>query len=131
VSPKRAQNEDAVLTKQIGGGTIVGGCYQLGNFESQVDPNLATKMMANAIKYNPALVKPGEGVEALSIIRQGVGLRPVRTSGVRIEKEKKDSKSPWIVHCYGHGGWGYQTSYGSAAKVQELVNEIAAPTAKL
>jgi D-amino-acid oxidase len=71
-------------------------------------------------------------VEALYIIRHGVGLRPVREGGVRIEKEVIDGT--WVVHNYGHAGWGYQGSYGCAERVVELVDEVLAkmkPTSKL
>lgn len=43
----------------------------------------------------------GKGLEHLSIIRHGVGLRPLRAGGPRLEKEKV--LDTWIVHNYGHG----------------------------
>jgi D-amino-acid oxidase len=50
-------------------------------------------------------------------------------SGVRIEKEKIGQI--WVVHNYGHGGWGYQGSYGCSEGVLELVDEILTPKSKL
>jgi len=29
----------------------------------------------------------------------------------------------WVVHNYGHGGYGYQSSYGCASRVVGLVGE--------
>jgi D-amino-acid oxidase len=49
--------------------------------------------MTRAVKVCPELTG-GKGVEGLSIIRHGVGLRPYRTGGVRVEKEKIDGE--WI-----------------------------------
>ena len=63
------------------------------------------------------------------MIRHGVGLRPLRQSGVRVEKEKVDST--WVVHNYGHGGWGYQGSYGCSQRAVELVDDILATKSKL
>jgi D-amino-acid oxidase len=60
----------------------------------------------------------------LDIIRHGVGLRPARNGGVRIEREVIGGLE--VVHNYGHAGWGYQGSYGCAERVVELVREAVA-----
>lgn len=117
-----------VMTRAAGGGTILGGSYQLGNTESQPDPNLAVRIMKRAVKLCPSLTN-GKGIEHLDIIRHGVGLRPVRTGGTRIEKERIDGV--WIVHNYGAGGAGYQSSYGCAQSAVELVEEALSPRSKL
>ncbi len=112
----------------LGGGTLLGGCYQKGNWDSQIDPNLATRIMKRCIDICPSLTG-GKGIEHLSIIRQGVGLRPVRLGGTRLEKERINDV--WIIHNYGHGGYGYQSSYGCSQVVVKLVKEALAPRAKL
>ncbi len=116
------------MTRAAGGGTILGGTYTKGSWESVPDPNIANRIMKRAVELCPALTD-GKGPEALSVIRHGVGLRPLRTSGVRIEKEKIDGI--WVVHNYGHGGWGYQGSYGCSEGVLELVDEVLAAKPKL
>ena len=110
-----------IMTRAAGGGTVLGGSYQKGKWESQPDPSLALRIMKRAIDVDPGLVKNGKGVEGLDVIRHGVGLRPVREGGVRIEKEKIDGT--WVVHNYGHGGAGYQSSYGCAIEAVKLVEE--------
>lgn len=75
--------------------------------------------MKRCIELCPSLVKEGQGIEGLDIIRHGVGLRPLREGGPRVEKEKIDGV--WVVHNYGHGGFGYQASYGSAEAAIKLV----------
>jgi D-amino-acid oxidase len=110
------------LNYSLGGGTILGGCLQVNNYESQPDLNLATRIMKRSVELCPALTD-GKGIEALSIIRHGVGLRPMRQGGPRVEKEKIDGV--WVVHQYGHGGYGYQASYGSAYVAVKLAEEIA------
>ena len=107
---------------------MLGGSYQKDNWESQIDPDLAIRIMKRAVEICPSLTG-GKGIEHLNIIRQGVGLRPVRTLGARLEKERIDGN--WVVHNYGHGGWGYQTSYGCAQRVVRLVGEALDSRARL
>lgn len=59
------------------------------------------------------------------VIEEGCGLRPARIGGVRIELEwledaRAQRKVP-VVHNYGHGGFGYQSSWGSAADALGLL----------
>lgn len=113
-----------IMHRAAGGGCILGGCLQKDNWESQYDPNLAIRIMKRAVKLCPKLVPEGRGIEALSVIRHGVGLRPMRNGGIRIEKEEVEGVK--VVHHYGHGGYGYQTSYGCAKAAKELVEEALA-----
>ncbi|UNI13257.1 D-amino acid oxidase [Purpureocillium takamizusanense] len=121
-----------LMQRAGGGGTILGGTYDMGNWESAPDPNIAVRIMRRAVEACPDLVGgEGRGIEALSIVRHNVGLRPYRKGGVRIERERlrlgdgrDEATAPWVVHNYGHAGWGYQGSYGCAERVVELVNEI-------
>lgn len=106
----------------VGGGTILGGSYQKYNWDALPDMNLANRIMKRCIAICPSLVKPGQGIEGLDIIRHGVGLRPLRDGGTRIEKDKVDGVD--IVHNYGHGGFGYQASFGCAYAAVSLVKEV-------
>lgn len=117
-----------VMTRAAGGGTILGGSYQKGSWESQPDPNLAVRIMKRAVKLCPELTD-GKGIEHLDIIRHGVGLRPVREGGARIESE--NIQGTWVVHNYGAGGAGYQSSYGCAQAAVDLVEEALGQLAKL
>lgn len=110
-----------------GGGTILGGCYQKGNWDSQPDPNLAVRIMKRCIELFPDLAN-GKGIEGLDVIRHGVGLRPVRLDGVRLASEEINGVR--IVHNYGHGGFGYQSSYGCAQAIVRLVEAALEPEAK-
>ncbi|OKL55644.1 hypothetical protein UA08_09125 [Talaromyces atroroseus] len=109
-----------VMTRAAGGGTILGGSYQVNNWESQPDPNLAIRIMKRAVRMCPQLTN-GKGIGSLDIIRHAVGLRPVRQGGTRIEKERIGGL--WVVHNYGAGGAGYQSSYGCAQAAVDLVEE--------
>ncbi|KAL8803882.1 MAG: hypothetical protein Q9200_006044 [Gallowayella weberi] len=117
-----------LMQRAAGGGTLLGGSYQRGNWDSQLDPSLAIRIMKRAVDLCPALTG-GKGIEHLDIIRQGVGLRPHRQGGTRIETEKIDGV--WTVHNYGHGGFGYQSSYGCSKEVVKLVGEAVTPKPNL
>lgn len=117
-----------LMCRAAGGGTVLGGSYQKGNWDTQVDPNLAIRIMKRAVAVCPELTG-GKGIEHLSIIRHGVGLRPVREGGARVEKERLDGT--WVVHNYGHGGAGYQSSYGCAEAAVSLIEEALGLRAKL
>lgn len=117
-----------IMTRAAGGGTVLGGCYQKDNWESQPDPSLAIRIMKRCVEMCPQLTN-GKGIEHLDIIRHGVGLRPAREGGTRIEKEKINGV--WVVHNYGHGGAGYQSSYGCAQAAVKLVDEVFKQKARL
>ncbi|KAF2708778.1 nucleotide-binding domain-containing protein [Pleomassaria siparia CBS 279.74] len=118
-----------IMQRAFGGGTILGGCMQHHNWDSQPDPNLAQRIMQRSIDLCPTLVPKTGKVTELSIIGHGVGLRPMRNGGIRVEKEKIDET--WVVHNYGHAGYGYQAGYGSACEAERLVNDILEEKAKL
>lgn len=123
------------MTRAAGGGTILGGSYQLNNWNGQPDLDLAARIMKRAVELNPNLINgkgadskgkngdgKGKGVEELSVIRHAVGLRPYRAEGVRVEREVIDGMD--VVHCYGHGGFGYQVSWACSGDVAKLVQEV-------
>lgn len=109
-----------VMARAAGGGTVLGGCAQKGCWESQADPNLAIRIMKRCVDMCPQLTG-GKGIEHLDVVRHGVGLRPAREGGARIGKEMV--RGTWVVHNYGHGGAGYQSSYGCAQAAAECVEE--------
>ncbi|KAL1311764.1 hypothetical protein AAFC00_001851 [Neodothiora populina] len=123
-----------IMQRAAGGGTVLGGCLQAGSWESQPDHGLAVRIMNRAVKLCPQLVPEGKGIEGLSIIRHGVGLRPMRKGGIRVEKESikgTDGTAVKVVHSIGHGGYGYQTSYGCTQATVKLIEQALQEKAKL
>ena len=53
------------------------------------------------------------------VLRERVGLRPFRKSGVRVEKGKL-SDGRTLIHNYGHGGSGFTLSWGCAEEVLNI-----------
>ena len=60
-------------------------------------------------------------IEKPRVLRERVGLRPFRKSGVRLEKEKlRDGRT--VIHNYGHGGSGFTLSWGCAENVHRIAD---------
>ncbi|KAL1861238.1 D-amino acid oxidase [Paecilomyces lecythidis] len=113
--------ETYMMQRAVGGGTILGGTYELGNWNTTPDPNIAMRILQRAVDVCPEIAE-GKGIKGIRIIRHGVGLRPYREGGARIEKVRF-GQDTWIVHNYGHDSWGYLGSYGCAQEVADLVEE--------
>ncbi|KAL5352138.1 D-amino acid oxidase [Pseudogymnoascus australis] len=64
-----------IMQRAAGGGTVLGGTYQEGSWEAAPDMDIAARIMKRAVEVCPELAG-GKGVEGLSVIRHGVGLRP-------------------------------------------------------
>lgn len=94
-----------VMQRAAGGGTILGGSYQKGNWDGTVDEAMAERIMKRAVELCPGLVKDGP----LDVVRHGVGLRPLRQGGTRLELETM-SDGTKVVHNYGHGGYGCKSN---------------------
>jgi D-amino-acid oxidase len=54
-----------------------------------------------------------------NVLAERVGLRPFRTSGVRLERGRLDDGRT-VIHNYGHGGAGFTLSWGCAGEVVDL-----------
>ena len=53
------------------------------------------------------------------VLAEGVGLRPFRRSGLRLERDHlRDGRT--VIHNYGHGGAGFTLSWACAREVLEL-----------
>lgn len=60
-------------------------------------------------------------IDNLRVLRERVGLRPFRKSGVRLESARlRDART--VIHNYGHGGSGFTLSWGCAENVFEIAD---------
>lgn len=55
------------------------------------------------------------------ITRYSTGIRPCRTSGIRLEAEQRNNKL--IIHDYGHGGSGISLSWGCALEAIRIMQQ--------
>jgi hypothetical protein len=100
----------------------------------------AERILRACYALDPRLAGPGgKSWEDIEVVAHNVGLRPSRDGGVRLELERRvvggarstpalapPSRSAigrdvTVVHAYGPGGTGYQSSVGLAAKAADIV----------
>ncbi|KAI9476633.1 hypothetical protein BDB00DRAFT_859906 [Zychaea mexicana] len=114
------------------GNVIVGGTLDYVNKSTVADPAITRDILKRVYELNPELTH-GKGPDAFNVVSQNVGFRPGRKDSVRIEKQVRDNhgKKLTVVHNYGHGAHGYQSCWGSAVKVLELLNDGVQLKAKL
>ena len=106
-----------LIPRPGGGGTIVGGSKEVGDFETQSRPGTRVRLLEQAVRYFPEFI---DDVKKFEVVKDNVGRRPWREGGLKIETESLPSGRS-IVHGYGAGGRGYELSWGAAAKIIDLV----------
>lgn len=119
-SPARTHSDTTyVFPRGAHGGVVLGGCRVDGAWTGEVDLALAEDIKRRCCALCPALGRP----EDLKVIKHGLGLRPSRKGGARIERQVMDGRT--VVHNYGAGGAGYQASWGMAKEAVELLLQAA------
>jgi len=115
------------------GDVILGGTIDKDDWYPTPRPEITKDILNRVFTLCPELAPPEvratrePTVDDLLplVLEEGCGLRPARAGGVRIELEwledvKRQREVP-VVHNYGHGGFGYQSSWGSASEALELL----------
>ncbi|KAL1863815.1 hypothetical protein Plec18170_000655 [Paecilomyces lecythidis] len=117
-SSKFGNNEFShVFPRPLGGGIIIGGVKIDNDWNDKPDMARAERIKERACQLCPELGRPDQ----LQVISHNVGLRPARKGGARVEAETRKGKI--LVHNYGAGGAGYQSSWGTAAHAVELFSQ--------
>ncbi|KAE8381833.1 FAD dependent oxidoreductase [Aspergillus bertholletiae] len=111
--------ETYMMQRAVGGGTILGGTYEIGNWDVIPDANIAMRILQRVLDVCPTIAE-GKGMRGLRIVKHAVGFRPFRPGGVRLEKQSLD-RDTFVIHNYGHDSWGYIGSYGCAEEVVRLI----------
>ncbi|GME93281.1 unnamed protein product [Ambrosiozyma monospora] len=93
--------------------------------QTTVSPEQRDRILRRAKLYVPQLFDDNGEV---TIVREQVGFRPAREGGIRLELDDEFGKvnagtGVALIHNYGHGGYGYQASYGCAQKVIGIVDD--------
>ncbi|KAL7409162.1 FAD dependent oxidoreductase [Mrakia frigida] len=107
------------------GNVILGGTMDVGSWDTSIHQETTERILKNAYESMPELSK-GQGWEKIEIVSSNVGLRPARRGGARMELEvvkvKKGGpeRKVGVVHAYGIGPAGYQSSWGMAENVGDL-----------
>ncbi|KAJ2659265.1 hypothetical protein IWW48_003602 [Coemansia sp. RSA 1200] len=119
------------------GTAVIGGTAEKHSWDSQPSNETTETILRRALDLEPALVQEDGGSLSKEdkvadlrgkIISINVGFRPMREGGVRLECETVSTEKHGnlqIVHCYGHGGFGYQSSLAYAKAVIDLVDDAS------
>ncbi|CAK5272218.1 unnamed protein product [Mycena citricolor] len=119
------------------GDIIVGGIKVENDWYPIPRPETTQNILERAFALCPELAPPeirAEREPVLDdlkpiIIEEGCGLRPARKGGIRLETDWVETagrgKVP-VVFNYGHGGYGYQSSWGSADLALALLKKALA-----
>ncbi|KAF9023700.1 nucleotide-binding domain-containing protein [Hymenopellis radicata] len=106
---------------RLDGTCILGGVKLYGNSDKAVDESFKSDILRRVHEITTPGAYP-QTVAELDLIRDIVGIRPGRKSGVRVEKETIAGMK--IVHAYGVAGGGYIFSAGVGRKAAGLVDEL-------
>lgn len=128
------QRDGAVsyIIPRSNGQVILGGCNEKGDWYTGIRPEMSKFIAQSCIALDGNLVEEkgvGGGekdpLRLLKIVRQNCGLRPSRHGGIRLEAEWRDTQGAGhrvlTGYCYGHGGTGYQSSWGSCRALVDVL----------
>ncbi|THX52632.1 putative D-amino acid oxidase [Aureobasidium pullulans] len=117
-SPQRVNKDTTyVFPRGPHNGVVLGGIRLDNDWSGEVDLELAEDIKQRCCALAPELGKP----EDLKVIYHGVGLRPSRKGGARLERES--FAEHLVIHNYGAGGAGYQASWGMARGAVDLLQK--------
>ncbi|KAH0148834.1 putative D-amino acid oxidase, partial [Aureobasidium melanogenum] len=117
-SPQRVNKDTTyVFPRGPHNGVVLGGVRLDNDWSGDVDLEFAEDIKRRCCALAPELGKP----EDLKVIYHGVGLRPSRKGGARLEREMFGEHL--VIHNYGAGGAGYQASWGMAKEAVGLLQK--------
>ncbi|KAF9090393.1 hypothetical protein BGX29_011507 [Mortierella sp. GBA35] len=122
------------------GEVVLGGSHEAYQNNESVSGTKTTHILKTIMKRYPKILTPGSSaayaaspdlLSKFDIVDQKVGFRPSRVGGVRVEVEHGRTgcgQHVLIAHNYGHGGAGYQSSWGTAQETLELIQKAEKET---
>ncbi|KAF8202078.1 hypothetical protein K438DRAFT_1581678 [Mycena galopus ATCC 62051] len=133
----RRKIEDEMISYVIprhGGNIVLGGTLNADDWYPLPREETKTAILEKALALWPEIAPPQARKDRVPtiqdlypiIVEDGLGLRPHRNEGIRIEAEwveANDAKAP-VVFNYGHGAYGFESSWGSASMAVELMEEV-------
>lgn len=130
-SSKEDQEFTYIIPRAKSGQVICGGCAIPNEWSTELDEGLSKRILQRCIEVAPEILEDGvdplseDAWKTIEIIGHGLGLRPARRGGLRLELEdlqSKDNQAYHILHAYGAGAGGYQSGYGTAVQALHLVD---------
>ncbi|POY74377.1 hypothetical protein BMF94_2571 [Rhodotorula taiwanensis] len=118
---------DYTIPRPKTGHVVLGGCAEQNNWDPNPRADMTRRIKERCLALQPELLPPdkrtGGTIDDLRVVREAVGLRPTREGGIRLEVEllrTAAGREIPLVHNYGHGGYGFQSSWASAEAAVEL-----------
>lgn len=93
---------------------VFGGTNELSD-DRTIDPAVTACIVAECSRILE--------IDEPAVLRERVGLRPFRRSGVRLERQQLRDGRP-AIHNYGHGGSGFTLSWGCAETVLQIARSL-------
>ncbi|CAE6463510.1 unnamed protein product [Rhizoctonia solani] len=121
------------------GDVILGGTKGVNDWYPSPRPATIDDIISRTLAIAPEIAPPSsrEGGKKPTVddvkgimIESGCGFRPTRKGGIRLETGSVDwtdegvKKQTPLVFNYGHGGYGYQSSWGSAKLAVHLLKGV-------
>ncbi|KAG8795293.1 hypothetical protein FRC12_016307 [Ceratobasidium sp. 428] len=117
-----------------GGDVMIGGTRGVNDWYPHPRPETTDEIIARVLLIAPEIAPPQSRLHGREptvddvksiVVEIGCGLRPGRKDGIRLEigsVEWEGGKTP-IIFNYGHAGYGYQSSWGSASIAVNLLKK--------
>ncbi|KAG0326762.1 hypothetical protein BGZ99_009061 [Dissophora globulifera] len=122
------------------GEVVLGGSHEAHQNNESVSASKTTHILKTIMERYPRILAPGTSATTAAngdllakfdIVDQKVGFRPSRVGGVRVEVEHGhtgDGCPVLIAHNYGHGGAGFQSSWGCAQDLLQMIEKARVET---
>ncbi|KAJ3259005.1 hypothetical protein HK103_003146 [Boothiomyces macroporosus] len=119
---KEKQEKFTYVIPRKSGIVVLGGTYQEGDGDLRVNQKTSQDIIRRCLTICPELAVDGK----VDVVEDKVGLRPTRKGGVRLEKQELvvNGRKVSLIHNYGHGGYGFQSSWGTAKSVSDLLPDL-------
>ncbi|KAF8178101.1 hypothetical protein K438DRAFT_1277948 [Mycena galopus ATCC 62051] len=123
-----ANSDISYIIPRKSGDIVLGGSWGVNDWHPTSRPETSKSIRERGVRIYPELLPPGKrearDINDLDVIAACVGLRTSRKSGVRLETSflEADGRKISVIHNYGHGGGGYQSSWGSATYAMKLLD---------
>ncbi|KAJ7722839.1 D-aspartate oxidase [Mycena metata] len=116
------------------GNIVLGGTLNVDDWYPLPREETKIAIMEKALALWPEIAPPEARKDRVPtiedlypiLVEEGLGLRPHREDGIRIESqwvETNGVKAPVVFH-YGHGAYGFESSWGSASMAVDLMEEV-------
>jgi len=117
----RSGNDYCYIIPRGDGTVVVGGIKDFGDTSPEPNPTQRLSILTRAHELNTLIPPtPPTPTDDIHIIRDIVGIRPGRKTGLRVESEVIGGAR--VVHAYGGAGGGFALSAGVGRRVARLVD---------